>query len=249
MVDARRDTKRTEFIILLNTGKIKECLEYIDKYDDFCDASDGHQNMLMSACMYQSEPVAIALIDKKCDLTYQNKNGFTALMYASCYALKNVAMYIIDNMADTTTRKIYNGISEMMYICFDPYVDCVIRMIDRGYDIYYKTDDNETLFTKTVFQQMEQVVKKLIDIDTNFIDEFSALYNNNPPYVKDKFYIKDKFYDNIVKYCHDKYSDYKREIISAMNDTTPTNALYQSFRNTYAVELVDVICDFILLRI
>ncbi|AYV79853.1 MAG: hypothetical protein Faunusvirus64_6, partial [Faunusvirus sp.] len=37
-------------------------------------------------------------------------------------------------------------------------------------------------------------------------------------------------------------------IIDAMNDASPANVLYRSFHTTYAVELVDIICDFILLR-
>ncbi|AYV79850.1 MAG: hypothetical protein Faunusvirus64_3 [Faunusvirus sp.] len=51
-----------------------------------------------------------------------------------------------------------------------------------------------------------------------------------------------------MKYCVDKRDAYKNKIIATMNDVSPTNMLYQSFHTTYAVELVDIICDFILLK-
>jgi hypothetical protein len=120
-------------------------------------------------------------------------------------------------------------------------VDNVIRMIYRGYDIYHKNDIGESLFTRAIQYKTEEIVIKLIGIDTNFIDEFNTWYC-------DLWHTKDVFYYNIIKYCIDKYDGYKREIIMVMNDASPTNALYQSFHTTYAVQLVDVICDFILLR-
>ena len=236
------DARRTEFVRLLETYDEQGSLEYITKYDDFYDAIMNDQyrtNMLQHACRYRLERVALALIDKNCDLTYQDHFGITALMIAGCYELKNVVAYIIDKSPDTTTRNSNQGMSEMMYICLDKDIKNLIKMIDRGYDIYYKNDINESLFTYAVKHMVGEVVKKLIDIDINFASEFNILYNKTEN--------KDKFYDDIGKYCRDKRDAIKTRIIATMNDASPANALYKSFHKTYAIQLVDVICDFIIL--
>ncbi|AYV79815.1 MAG: hypothetical protein Faunusvirus57_3 [Faunusvirus sp.] len=111
-------------------------------------------------------------------------------------------------------------------------------MIDRGYDIYNKNKYRDSLLRIAIGQNMIQVVKKLADVHDDFADQFKCCY---------KTLKKDDLYNNIIQYCDDKRDSYKHKIIATMNDASPTNALYQSFRNIYAVQLVDVICDFILL--
>ncbi|AYV79424.1 MAG: hypothetical protein Faunusvirus13_17 [Faunusvirus sp.] len=243
--EAIRDAKCNEFVRLVRIQNEKDCLEYIAKYDGFYDATvDMHDrmNMLQLACTYKLDQLAIALIDKKCNLTHQDNGGFTALAYASYHDLTHVVTYIIDKLTDRTTRTTLYLQSEMMYLC-----DCsrdtksVIKMIDCGYDIYYKNHRNESLFTVAINCRAGEIIIKLIDIDTDFIKEFNTLYTN--PKCK-----KNKFHHNITKYCVGKYDAYKCEIIATMNDASPTNMLYQSFRTIYAVKLVDIICDFILLR-
>ncbi|AYV79716.1 MAG: hypothetical protein Faunusvirus42_1, partial [Faunusvirus sp.] len=218
----------------------------INKYDDFYNAKylEGTYplNMLQLACTKRLDQVAIALIDKKCDLTYHNNSGYTALIYAYVYELENVTAHIIDNIADITTRKITCNLSEMMYICDKKNINNVIKMIDRGYDIYCKSIMNMSLFTIAVHQQIEEIVKKLIDMDTDFVSQFNIQYIE----LVDK---QHKFYNDIMKYCVDKRNTIKDTIIATMNDATSTNALYKSFHKTYAVVLVDVICDFILLKL
>ncbi|AYV79807.1 MAG: hypothetical protein Faunusvirus55_5 [Faunusvirus sp.] len=236
---------RDEFARLIRVPDIRGCLKYIDTYDDFYDAIlDFHPNanMLQLACNFRLDRVAFALIDKKCNLTYQNKNGVTAMMYANCYELKDVVTYIIDKLTDITTRNISHGLSEMMYICDNQNTDNVIKMIDLGYDIYYINKYNESLFTRAMDHNVEQVVTKLIDIDTDFIDQLEQYYDMNKG-------CRDKTYHNIMKYCADKHDAIKREIIATMNDVSPTNMLYQSFRSTYAVQLTNIICDYIILHV
>ncbi|AYV79814.1 MAG: hypothetical protein Faunusvirus57_2 [Faunusvirus sp.] len=94
------------------------CLKYIDKYDDFYNAIhiDNDVNMLQLACAHILNRVAIALIDKKCDLAYQNKYGLTSIMYASWYGLTNVVSYIIDKSTDITIRTTQDGTSEIMML-------------------------------------------------------------------------------------------------------------------------------------
>ncbi|AYV79817.1 MAG: hypothetical protein Faunusvirus57_5 [Faunusvirus sp.] len=235
----------SEFIQLVEKRDEKACLEYIDKHDGFNDiiVDDALQrNMLQFVCTRELDNVAMALIDKKCDLQHQNIYGYTALMYASWNKLKNVTAYIIDRYTDTATRVTNCGSSEMMYICRRDDIENTIKMMECGYDIYYKNHKNETLFTLAVDRKLIPIMKKLIDIDTHFAQEFKTLHND-PHHEETGFDI------DIMKYCHDKHDAYKREIIMLMNDASPTNALYQSFHTTYAVQLVDIICDFILLPI
>ncbi|AYV79848.1 MAG: hypothetical protein Faunusvirus64_1 [Faunusvirus sp.] len=244
-IEAHRNARRTEFIRLIKTRDETGCLLYIAKYDDFYDAvvdDDEEENMLQLACIYRLDRVAIALINKKCDLIYQDKFDITALMTASHYGLKNIVAHIIDNLTDITTRKTCYGKSEIMYLCGTKDEGNIIKMIDRGYDIYYKNDKYGSLFTEAIGYKLSKVIKKMIDIDTDFANQFNTQYSRS------KYKIRSYFYNTIVKYINDKHDTYKHEIITTMNEASPTNALYQSFRNTYAVGLVDVICDFILLR-
>ncbi|AYV79591.1 MAG: hypothetical protein Faunusvirus25_9 [Faunusvirus sp.] len=231
-----------EFIELVHTRDEDKCIEYIKKYNDFYNAIVGGYtglNILQYVCSYNLNRVAMALIDQNCNLTYQNSCGSTAMMYASCNKLNDVVTHIIDKSMDIKTRTAY-GVSEMMYICDQWDVENTIKMIDRGYDIYLKDGTNRTLFTRAIIRNLKKVVMKLIDIDTNFIDEFNISYRNSG-------HIKDEFYRDIIKYCADKRASYKDTIIATMDDASPTNALYNSFHTTYAVGLVDVICDFIIL--
>ncbi|AYV79818.1 MAG: hypothetical protein Faunusvirus57_6 [Faunusvirus sp.] len=110
---------RDGFIKLLQNFNEDRCLKYIDKYDGFYNMivdNGSSRNMLEMACAYKLDRVAIALIDKKCDLTYQDRYGVSAIMFASCYGLKNVVTHIINNSQDTKTRTLHNGVSEMMML-------------------------------------------------------------------------------------------------------------------------------------
>ena len=100
---------------------------------------------------------------------------------------------------------------------------------------------DHSLFTYAIGDMRGDIVKKMIDIDINFADEF----NRNTSY---KIFGNTKeFYDDIEKYCCDKRAAIRDEIILTMNDKSTANILYQSFHKTYVVELVDMICDFIIL--
>ncbi|AYV79720.1 MAG: hypothetical protein Faunusvirus42_5 [Faunusvirus sp.] len=244
------EVHRDEFLKLVETNDEDKCIEYINKYNDFYDAIYSldtyggvvKRNILMYICINKLSRVAKALIDKKCDLTFQDEYEYTALMYASSYGLYDVVAYIIDNSLDMTTRCNHKlKLSEMMFLCYKRDNNAnIVKMIDKGYDIYYKNDGDESLFTEAINNGRNQVVKKLIDIDTDFINGFNTYYNKR---------IKNAFYDDIMKYCAAKRDTIKCEIITTMNEASPTNALYQSFHTTYAVGLVDVICDFILLKV
>ncbi|AYV79805.1 MAG: hypothetical protein Faunusvirus55_3 [Faunusvirus sp.] len=249
------EAKINEFICLVQKRNEHKCIDYINKYNDFYDAEFDNcfkASVLQTVCANELDQVAITLIDKKCNLTHQDISGFTPIMYASCYGLQNVVTHMIDNLADTATRKTNNGTSEMMYLCQGRDVNNIIKMIDRGYDIYYENDsngENESLWIRAIIWEIKGVVEKLIDIDIFFADKFNTKYRHK----KDEFtkyrHRRDEFYINILKYCSDKRDVYKHTIIATMNDASPTNALYQSFHTTYAVQLVDIICDFILLPI
>ncbi|AYV79416.1 MAG: hypothetical protein Faunusvirus13_9 [Faunusvirus sp.] len=251
------------FVKLLQKHDEAECLKYIDKYDNiFNHASDSI--MLHFACVYGLKKVAIALIDKKCNLIYQDDDEYTALMYAHIYKLHDIVAYIIDNISDSTTRVIYNNMSEMMYISSD--TNNIIKMIDKGYDIYYENEDQESLMTVAIDKKLDVIVKKLIDVDTDFIEKFEHYYyydatknididyelmsyhvNMDYPELKIPKSKKTEFYIDIRKYCDDKRATYRDTIIAVINDKSATNALYKSFHTTYAVQLVDIICDFLIL--
>ncbi|AYV79418.1 MAG: hypothetical protein Faunusvirus13_11 [Faunusvirus sp.] len=239
--------KKDEFIKLVKARDETGCIKYIDKYDDFYDTiviNGSEQSILQYVCAYKLVNVALALIDKKCNLTHQDIYKCTALIYASCYGLRSVVAYIIDKSTDITTRKISSGMSEIMYLANNRDEENVIKMIDRGYDIYYKTDTNISLFTTAIFWS-EEIIKKLIDKDNDFIGQFKEYYENSSQ-ITVSSHTKNKFNHNIAKYCQDKYDVYKHEIIATMNDASPDNILYQSFHTTYAVQLVDIICDFLI---
>ncbi|AYV79851.1 MAG: hypothetical protein Faunusvirus64_4 [Faunusvirus sp.] len=157
------EAKRDKFVKLITTYKEQECLEYINKYDGFYSATDTNHNasMLQLACAHNADQLAIALIDKNCDLTHQNMFGHTALMYASWFKLNNVVTHIIDKLVDATTRVKSDGTSEMMYLCWSGDADNVVKMIDHGYDIYYKCHYKKTLFTEAIKHSLERVVKNL----------------------------------------------------------------------------------------
>ncbi|AYV79808.1 MAG: hypothetical protein Faunusvirus56_1, partial [Faunusvirus sp.] len=148
-------------------------------------------------------------------------------------------------LSDTTTRTFNTGsnISEMMFLCGDNNNNTnIIKMINKGYDIYYHSpyDMSVTLFTRAIKYGNMNMVKTLINIDINFAEKIKICC--------DKYKMEGNFYNTLAEYINDKRDTYKHTIIATMDDASPTNALYKSFHTTYAVGLVDIICDFILLR-
>ncbi|AYV79420.1 MAG: hypothetical protein Faunusvirus13_13 [Faunusvirus sp.] len=243
------ETHRDEFIKLIEARDEDKCIEYINKYNDFYNAIyykhsiwdiTRRLNILMYVCECKLSRVAIALIDKKCDLTCQDYCGYTALMYANMFGLYDVVGHIINNSSDISTRYTdVSQISEMMYLCRDHINDTnIMKMIDMGYDIYYKNYNNESLLTEAIFYNSTDIVKKLIDKDVDFIEEFKTYYGS--------YRVETSFNDTIIEHIYDRYNIYKDTIIAIMNDTSPTNMLYLSFHTTYAVQLVDIICDFLI---
>ncbi|AYV79421.1 MAG: hypothetical protein Faunusvirus13_14 [Faunusvirus sp.] len=238
-------THRDEFVRLARNNDKAGCLEYINLHDDFYDAMVNNYNwtdVLQEVCKYKLAEVATALIDKKCYLAHQDKWGYTAIMYACCNDLNDIVTYIIDKSTTIMTRSTDQGVSEIMYLCMCDDENNVMKMMDHGYDIYHKSHRNESLFTVAIKRNSKQIVKKLIDIDTDFIEQFNTLYHTHDRK-------KGDFYNDIAKYCVGKRNAYKHEIIATMNDASSTNMLYRSFHTTYAVQLVDIICDFLILPV
>ncbi|AYV79463.1 MAG: hypothetical protein Faunusvirus15_14 [Faunusvirus sp.] len=234
---------RDGFIKLAQTHDETACLEYINKYDNFANLiCKNMSNMLQIACDYKLTNVAFALIDKNCDLAYRDEYGSTALMDAHTSGLHTVVARIIDKIPDITTTTFgVKKISEIMYLArYRTDADNVIKMIDRGYDVYYKTVGGVSLLTIAVDKQSHKIIKRLIDLDTYFAEQFKKYYNDK----KSGF-----FYHTITRYCKSKRATYRDTIIAVMNDPSEHNILYQSFRKTYVVELIDIICDFLILPI
>ncbi|AYV79415.1 MAG: hypothetical protein Faunusvirus13_8 [Faunusvirus sp.] len=251
------DEIRDKFVESIYAGDQTKCLEYINKYDNFYDAvcDDRYRkriNMLQFTCIYKLRRVAFALINKNCDLTYQDYHGYTALMYAGLYEINDLVSYIIDKTTNVATRCVYTGSirtvssgqSEMMFLLSSTNKSNIVKMIDRGYDVYYKSADHGSLMTFAIYYGAETVIKKLIELDTYFADEFEQSYDASQHDYRDR---KKDLYNRIMKYCNNKRAAYRETIITTMNDKSPTNALYKSFHTTYAVALVDIICDFIIL--
>ncbi|AYV79462.1 MAG: hypothetical protein Faunusvirus15_13 [Faunusvirus sp.] len=222
------------------------CLKYIDKHDNFRNIIYDDTSILQYACDWRLKQVAFGLINRNCDLVFQDKRiHMTAMCHASNSGLISVVAYIIDKLPDTKTRYLFSGTSEMMYLCNNNRnVNNILKMIKLGYDIYYKLDrhiyntrTDKSLLTAAIDAKLEPIVKKLLDINNNFIAEFNAYYDV-------RSLKKDEFHDNIVNY----YTKilYRQAIITEMNDVSATNMLYQSFRKIYAVDLVNIICDFII---
>jgi len=246
------EAKRDEFVKLVREYEEQDCIEYIAKHDGFYNAVLDYDygdvcksDMLQMVCMRGLNRVAIALINKKCDLIYQDMDGWSAIMCASYKGLHDVVKLLIDNITDHTTRISFTGLSEIMHVCISNDVDNTLKMIDCGYDIYYKSNINNTcyqsLFTVAIYHEVEKIVYRLLDTDICFADEFNILYHNPTRE-------KTEIYNNIMKYCQNIRNTYKQRIIATINDASSGNTLHYAFRNIYAIELVDIICDFIILK-
>ncbi|AYV79809.1 MAG: hypothetical protein Faunusvirus56_2 [Faunusvirus sp.] len=241
------DAIRDGFVELLKTHDETKCIKYIDKYDGFYNMtlSDSSISILQYVCIYNLPRVARKLIDKNANVTYQNICGYTAIMYAASH--DTTVAYIIDNCNDVSTRATvdtYDPMSEMMYLCGFDQSDNIIKMIERGYDVYYETPEKLSLLKIAIHHKDKLIIKKLIDIDTDFATKFIANYK-----IYTGIDAEREFYLTIVKYINNKYTDYRDMIVSVMNDESPDNMLYQSFSRTYAVELADIIRDFIILQV
>ncbi|AYV79095.1 MAG: hypothetical protein Faunusvirus2_42 [Faunusvirus sp.] len=89
-----------EFVNLVRCGNEKECIEYINKYDDFYHTQIDGWNSIMYAIGYKHINVIKELIRKGINLNQKTRDGNTVLMLAYFYYSEDVVIMLIKAGAD-----------------------------------------------------------------------------------------------------------------------------------------------------
>ncbi|AYV79056.1 MAG: hypothetical protein Faunusvirus2_3 [Faunusvirus sp.] len=128
-----------QFNSLLQLKDDTKCINFLDKYSDFCDTQCTYTKLtpLMCACNEDNDQIALYLVDKCKNLNRQNKFGFTDLMYAICKYMNAVIYKILSHDINMNLRTYSNycrsNCSAFQIACDIDKNDIAIKIMERGY--------------------------------------------------------------------------------------------------------------------
>ncbi|AYV79083.1 MAG: hypothetical protein Faunusvirus2_30 [Faunusvirus sp.] len=180
-----------------------------------------------------NETAAIKYIDEYNDFYNTKINPWwSPLTYACNYGHEQVAFKLMDVGADINL--ITDKWTPLMFACYKSNVKIALELIRRGANINVKTNDKNSAIILSCVKRNQSMVIMLIDAGAEFVD---IIDNHIIGYYNRK----------VMKYIRDKYRLCILAVIDAEHtDTTVDNAMAACFRTTYAVELIDIISEFII---
>jgi ankyrin repeat protein len=102
----------------------------------------GHQ--LIDACKSGNNFAAVRkLLDDGVDVNWKNKEGDTALIWASVEGHAEVVKLLLDRGALTDLQR-NGGATALMYASFFGHVECVRLLLERGADMSIKDRNGKT---------------------------------------------------------------------------------------------------------
>jgi len=125
------------------------------------DYSPGEK--FIDACCSGDLAAARKLLDKGVDVNYTDKDGSTALMWASVMGHVEVVKLLLDRGALIDLQNNY-GSSALMYASHNGIVDCVRLLLDKGADMSLKAKDDMTAKDKAESNGHVAIVQVLDEV-------------------------------------------------------------------------------------
>ncbi|AYV79201.1 MAG: hypothetical protein Faunusvirus5_10 [Faunusvirus sp.] len=183
-------------------------------------------SVLIHACRDGFESGAELLIDSGANLDLQDNSGWTALIYACKDGLTYIVKKLIHAKCNMNLRGNY-GWTALMHACYNNRSDIAKYLLSNGCDA---TLQNRNGYTAMYYAyDLTDVIINMINLGVDFVN-----------------FINGDTYDNKnVMVRNHIFNIYKKQI-TAVIDNDETNAIQMCFKKIYAIELVDIICEFIL---
>ncbi|AYV79697.1 MAG: ankyrin repeat domain-containing protein [Faunusvirus sp.] len=178
---------------------------------------------------------------------YRNKKndetGFNPLVIACIWNRIDVVTALLDKKIYLNAQWGFNGKTALHIACHDGNTNIAFKLIHAGADVNIVDEFNYTPLHcccsyNTSHSETENIAIELIQHGANF---YNYINNSN----LDKYLHLQLKLDKCPKVRQHIYDKYRTGLISVINDTND-NPLKLSFRTTYAVDLMNIICDFIL---
>jgi ankyrin repeat protein len=130
-------------IVRLNEEDI--FFQNIDKFDINI-INKSKNNLLQEAIAANSLKIGKALIEKKINVNFQDKNGQTSLHYAAAYSNYNLAVLILENGGDLSVKDKYgnNSVWTAIFNAKGEYYDIVSLFLKNGGDVLNKNNNNKS---------------------------------------------------------------------------------------------------------
>ncbi|AYV79003.1 MAG: fibronectin type 3 and ankyrin repeat domains protein 1-like [Faunusvirus sp.] len=205
---------------------------------------------LMSACKYNSTTTAIRLINKhKCDKHMRDYKQQTALSIAIQYGSFDIARHLVVkhhiwelNIPDV------NGDTPFMIACRRASYEFIAFMIYKGVDINIKNKANNSALSYAIDYQPE-VCTLLLNHGADFIHVFETIHNSKfKGSDKIRLCLKNKYRDAIIHIINNNKTGFKKQFnkLLLFVKYKKHHPLYVSFKKTYAVDIIDIICNYII---
>ncbi|AYV79103.1 MAG: hypothetical protein Faunusvirus2_50 [Faunusvirus sp.] len=130
-----------EFIKRLHCGSETNCIEYIDKYNDFYNIVHDRWHSLMYAIWYKSNyehnnNVITELIQRGANINFKSPSGKTPLSLACDYGCTDVAIILVKAGADFVdvidTHIIFYNHQQVIQCIRNVYRERIISVINTG---------------------------------------------------------------------------------------------------------------------
>ncbi|AYV79080.1 MAG: hypothetical protein Faunusvirus2_27 [Faunusvirus sp.] len=189
-----------------------------------------HINEFIKLIREGDEIKCIEYIDKHNDFYNTIMGIWSPLTYACNYEKYKVVYKLLDVGADINLS--VAGWSPLMYASYLGNINLGTELLKRGANINYKNSRGSSALSVACVYGRLKFAAMLITagadfIDLNFYNMYDLCHKNGP----------------IMQSIRDVY---RKRILAVIDDDTCNNAMAASFRTTYAIELVDMISEFII---
>ncbi|AYV79379.1 MAG: hypothetical protein Faunusvirus11_18 [Faunusvirus sp.] len=174
-----------------------------------------------------------------------SSGGFSALILACANGLELVAYKLIDRGAKVNIKCSSGHTPLSVAIRYGnmsqpQYTNLIRTLIKNGADVSTIQYEKSILLYALLKFVDREIVMMLIEAGADYVDAFDKIkqikltrYNN----------IDDKYICELIEYIKDRY---RKQIILTIDDTSPDNQLFKSFRTTYVSGVINIITNFIL---
>ncbi|AYV79004.1 MAG: ankyrin-3-like [Faunusvirus sp.] len=209
-------------------------------------------NVLMVACRYNSLKTAYCLINNRtCNINIHIRNsiGQTALLIAIYYASYDIATYLITRYH---VRELdipnANGDTPLIIACKRPSRQIIANLLCRGVDVNIRNKAGYSALSYALCYQ-SAVCTLLLDHGVEFQHEFEDIADNKATYCDEiRLCLKNKYRDAIIHIINNNKTGFKKQFnkLLLFIKYKKHHPLYMSFKKTYAIDIIDIICDYII---
>ncbi|AYV79092.1 MAG: hypothetical protein Faunusvirus2_39 [Faunusvirus sp.] len=163
-------------------------------------------------------------------IAFKHANKFVDILL---YQNETECIKYIDKYNNFYDEELIGGWNSLMFVIYYKRINIVKELILKGANVNYKNSEGTTALYIACRYGHEDIAIILIKAGAYFVNILDELDGYGIEYSCQQ----------VIQYLRDLY---RQQIISIINDDKDDNTMAISFRTTYAVEVVDIISEFII---